>query len=177
MFSVALSHAKSLFFDAAKITKGVNKARMKFLSKAGGLVRKIATRSIRKRKKRSDPGKPPHSHSGRLKKFIFYGLIERGPQSAVVVGPILLAGKQNEGSHQTTPEILEDGGNVLVREVVYFKTGEWVIDNRKYRRRKWYLNARKRKRRAVILPRPYMTPAKKEATSKLPGMWRGTFTR
>jgi len=166
--------AKSMFFDESKITKGMAKAEKQYLSKAGGLIRKVAQRSIRKRKKPSQPGSPPHSHQGRLKKFLFYGLDEKNGKA--FVGPVLL-GKPAEGSNKTVPEILEYGGDVTINEVVFWKTGEWVTDDRKYRRRKWYKVAKKRKRRATIQPRPYMQPALKESQSKLPGLWRGKFKR
>ena len=61
------------FFDSRHVMNRVDKATRSVLSKFGAYVRRTARRSIRKRKRRSRPGKPPSSHSGLLKRFIFFG--------------------------------------------------------------------------------------------------------
>ena len=69
-------------------------------NRQGALVRTIARRSIRTRKKPSQPGKPPTNRTGKLKRFIFYFWSD-GTQS-VVVGPEKLPGAKTE-----TPAALE----------------------------------------------------------------------
>ena len=86
---------KTLFFDSPKVLSAVDKATRQVLSKFGAFVRRSAKSSIRKRKRISSPGQPPSSHSGFLKKFIWFGY-EPGSKS-VVIGPAALnanGGKQ-----------------------------------------------------------------------------------
>jgi len=58
------------------------------LSKFWAFVRQRARTSIRKRKGTSQPGSPPYSHVGLLRKFILFAY-EPARQS-VVIGPVLL---------------------------------------------------------------------------------------
>jgi len=64
---------KQLFFDSPKVVRAVDRTTRRVLSKFGAFVRRTARSSIRKRKRISEPGSPPSSHSGLLKKFIFFG--------------------------------------------------------------------------------------------------------
>jgi len=57
-------------FDKQKLKKKAETATFTSLSEAGGAVRKTAKRSIRKRKKASKPGSPPHTQTGMLKRVI-----------------------------------------------------------------------------------------------------------
>ena len=77
---------KSLFFDRPKVQRAVDKAKRAVLSRAGAFVRQTAKQSIRKRKGVAPSGKPPHSHTGLLRRFIFFGY-DCGSDS-VVVGPL-----------------------------------------------------------------------------------------
>ena len=72
------------------------------------LVRRTARSSIRKRKRTSEPGKPPSSHTGLLKKFIFFGYDPR--RDSVVIGPVRLTQK----GRGEAPSLLEYGGNTSV---------------------------------------------------------------
>ena len=54
------------------------------LKHAGGAIRLTARRSIRKRKKASQPGSPPHTQSGNLKRSIRY----EATQDDVKIGPV-----------------------------------------------------------------------------------------
>ena len=84
----------------------VDKTTRRALSRFGAFVRTTARRSIRKKKTSSEPGKPPASHTGLLKRFIFFGY---QPQSkSVVIGPA----KLNKGS--AAPSILEYGGKTKI---------------------------------------------------------------
>lgn len=59
----------------------------------------------------SAPGKPPRSHTGLLKRFIFFGYEPR--RRGVVIGPARLNQKA-EVDGFTVPELLEEGGDVVV---------------------------------------------------------------
>ena len=73
-------------FNANRVKRKVDQASFKSLGHAGGAIRKTAYRSIRKRKKPSRPGTPPHTQTGRLKRSIRYEVDRRSP--GVVIGPI-----------------------------------------------------------------------------------------
>ena len=135
---------KTLFFDRAKVQRAVGKARRAVLSRAGAFIRQTAKTSIRKRKKSSPPGKPPSSHMGLLRKFIFFGYDERS--DSVVIGPVGFR-KSN------APEVLEQGG---VATVTRFRRGK--VERRRVR----------------IAARPFMGPALKKETPKLPKLWRNS---
>ncbi|MDH4201410.1 MAG: hypothetical protein OEV87_00760 [Phycisphaerae bacterium] len=99
---------KYLFFDSPKVVRAVDKSTRKVLSKFGAFVRRTAKQSIRKRKKTSAPGTPPSSHTGLLKRFIFFGY---DPQKrSVVIGPTRLT----ENNRGEAPSILEYGGRTTV---------------------------------------------------------------
>ena len=99
---------KSIFFDSKKVTSRVDRATRRVLSRFGAFVRRTARQSIRKRKKSSAPGKPPSSHTGLLKRFIFFGY-DPGQQS-VVIGPERLS----RGGE--APSLLEYGGRTTVKD-------------------------------------------------------------
>jgi hypothetical protein len=93
---------KRFFFDRPAVLSKVDAATRRVLSKFGAFVRRTAKSSIRKRKKASPPGKPPSSHTGLLKRLIFFGY-DPGKRS-VVIGPEPLR------STVEAPPLLEYGG-------------------------------------------------------------------
>ena len=98
-----------LFFDRKAVISRVDKATRKVLSRFGAFVRQTARKSIRKRKKTSEPGQPPSSHTGLLKRFIFFGF---DPQkSSVVIGPQRLSQK----GRGAAPALLEHGGKTMLK--------------------------------------------------------------
>jgi hypothetical protein len=104
MFGMKLDKAKQGFFDRTAVTKAMDIGTRKALSKAGAFIRTRAKGAIKKRKKISYPGNRPSSHTGLLKKNIFFAY-DHGTQS-VVVGPTRL--NQKDG---TAPGLLEFGGS------------------------------------------------------------------
>lgn len=92
---------KQMFFDRKAVTNAVDKAARRVLSRFGAFVRQTARTSIRRRKGISQPGKPPHSHSGELRRLIFFGYDPR--VQSVVIGPTRF-------SKGTVPALLEYGG-------------------------------------------------------------------
>lgn len=119
-----LHAAKGKFFDREAVQKRLDAGVKKSLSKIGAFVRTDASRSIRSVGKRakakalaarmagqkegtsvvSKPGSPPLSHTGLLKKNIFF--VYDDAIKSVVVGPILL----NAKSGGKAPRLLEHGG-------------------------------------------------------------------
>ena len=138
---------KKCFFDRKAIRSAVDRTARKVLSKFGAFVRRAARSSIRKRKRISGPGEPPSSHTGLLKKLIYFGY--EGARRSVVIGPMRLSAKAGEA-----PSALEYGGASTV-----------VAGGR----------ARRRKRKVRIAARPYMGPAFEQEKPKLPAMWRDSI--
>ena len=95
---------KSMFFDQKAVRSATDRATRKVLSKFGAYVRTASRSSIRKRKAISEPGKPPSSHVGTLRRLIFFGY-DTGRRS-VVIGPTPFGGKAE------APPLLEYGGRV-----------------------------------------------------------------
>ena len=131
-----------LFFDAPRVIRAVDAATRKVLSKSGAFIRQRATSSIRKRKRASKPGQPPSSHTGLLKRFIFFGYDPTA--ESVVIGPVGFKGSE-------IPNVLEHGGMTTRTR---FKKGKIV------------------RRRVRIRPRPYMGPALEAERPGLPKRWR-----
>jgi len=135
---------KQMFFDTKAVLSAVDKATRRVLSRFGAFVRTTARSSIRKRKRPSAPGRPPSSHTGLLRKFIFFGY-DRQRQS-VVIGPMRLNQKTGDAL-----EALEYGGPST------------VVEGRRGKRRR---------RRINVAARPFMGPAFEKEQPKLPAMWR-----
>ena len=122
-------------------------------------MRKTARRSIRKRKSWSDAWKPPSSHTGLLKDFIFYSYDPH--HDSVVTGPVKLRGQSPYGL-RTVPEMLEYCG-VAWKKVTGSLLGA-LLDAGEHTPRA-YSMYHKLKRwkgkmaRFTYEPRPYMGPA------------------
>ena len=115
MIGMSVNKAKGLFFDSKAVIRQTDKATRRVLSKFGAFVRTRARSSIRKRKRPSAPGQPPSSHTGLLKRFIYFVL--EPSRKSVVIGPTKL---NKPGG---IPEVLEYGGRSRprpkARRVVY----------------------------------------------------------
>jgi len=107
---------KQMFFDRKAVTGAVDRVARKVLSRFGAFVRRGAKSSIRKRKRVSAPGEPPSSHTGLLKRFIFFGYDRQ--RRSVVMGPqrLNLPGRQAGQKIGDAPEALEQGGFSTVIE-------------------------------------------------------------
>ena len=145
MVGMRLQRAKGLFFDRQRVLSLVNRAERRVLSKFGAFVRQGARSSIRRRKRSSRPGQPPSSHTGLLKRNIFF--VYEPVRSSVVIGPIRL--NQAVGD---APAALEHGGRSQV--VTGGRKGKRTI------------------RSVTIQPRPFMGPAFEREHPKLPQMWK-----
>lgn len=100
---ISLKLAKAMFFDTKRVTSAVDAATRRVLSKFGSFVRTTARHSIRKRKRPAPPGSPPSSHTGLLRRFIFFGYDTS--RRSVVIGPVRLGNKIGDA-----PPALEYGG-------------------------------------------------------------------
>ena len=100
---------KRMFFDRQAVVSKVDAATRRVLSKFGAFVRRSAKSSIRKRKKAAPPGQPPGSHTGLLKKFIFFGY--DAARQSVVIGPTRL----NQKGRGEAPPLLEYGGKTTLK--------------------------------------------------------------
>jgi hypothetical protein len=98
---------KAMFFDTRAVTSRVDPATRRVLSKFGAFVRTGARHSIRKRKAISQPGDPPSSHVGLLRKLIYFGY--DGTRKSVVIGPTPLHGTVE------APPLLEYGGRTRLK--------------------------------------------------------------
>jgi hypothetical protein len=133
---------RASFFDTRAVTSAVDRATRRVLSKFGAFVRTRSRSSIRSRRRISEPGQPPSSHTGLLKRFIYFGY-ERDRKS-VVVGPA----KLNKPDPRVL-ELLEFGGRTRRRNL---RTKQLEMQN--YR------------------ARPFMGPALAKETPKLAPLWR-----
>lgn len=137
---------KLVFLDDPRFLRAVEKAKKKNLNHQGAEVRKIARRSMRKRKGPAAPGLPPNAHSGELRKLLVYSWDQQS--ESVVVGPAWFNGSP-------VPAALEHGGTTM--RTVRVKGG-----------------GRKRMP-ARIEPRPYINPAVDKAQARFPDIWRDSI--
>lgn len=182
-------------FDSAGINSVINKAEAankKNLQKAGALLRLIARRSLRRRKKASSPGTPPSVHSkhpyANLKN-VLYSLLG---SDSLVVGPVLFRQPKNQDRLATNAQ--EFGGIIHRRRTVtksrvkgyrHTKTGKAVrvspaqaaAFKRKIKDGSIVRPASSPVTEAVFLPkRPTMATALKSASPKIPDLWKRTVT-
>lgn len=126
------------------------RASARVLRRFGAYVRTTASRSIRKKKRESQPGEPPRSVLGTLKRFT---LFDYDPaEQSVVIGAALLPGKKDAA------EVLEHGG----------RTTRTIT--------RWRGRARKRETVAAKYePRPFVRPALEKRLPELPQLWKDAF--
>lgn len=138
-----------LFFDGKAVIGAVDKATRKVFMRFGAFVRRGAKSSIRKRRRISDPGSPPSSHVGTLKRLIYFGYDP--VQKSVVIGPEMFRGQANA-------PLLEYGGRTRLRR----------------RARRGRIPMRSGAVIATYKARPFMGPAFEREKPKLPAMWAGS---
>ena len=97
-----------IFFDGRRIIRRMEQANRRALMRGGAFIRRRARSSIRKRKKVSDPGQPPSSHTGRLKGLVLFAYSPT--TETVVVGP------RRTGDSNQAGETLEHGKTVTRHE-------------------------------------------------------------
>lgn len=139
------------------------------LSKFGGLVSKIAKRSIRdatSKKQTSMPGQPPRSHTGALRLLINFKVDPY--RLNVIIGPEL------GGPKSGAPKTLEYSGKINVEGKVITRKGPATRDPRT---RRMVRNARKEILHGTrqVAARPYMHPAFDKALEKAQDMWKNSL--
>lgn len=165
MISLSFKAAKAGFFDRAKVINAVDKATRKVLSKFGSFVWKRAKTSIRKKKGVSPPAGPPYSHTGVLRKFLYFSY--DSDRKSVVIGPVRVSGTVD----QKAPQLLEYGGSVPGNGRVIFVTNEVGRDIKG----KFTSGGKTRVELKGALryrARPFMHPALEAELPGLPQMWR-----
>ena len=150
MITMKIDKIKGAFFDSEKVLREVDKTTRASLSRFGAYVRRGSRQSIRKRKASSLPGQPPSSHTGLLKKFIFFAYDTDA--KSVVIGPALLGSKLGD-----VPQALEHSGTTIMTRRVR-------VRGRRERRRV----------RLQVKARPFMQPAFDTEVTKLPAHWRAS---
>lgn len=164
---------KNAFFDRKAVAAEIGAKSAKALSKFGGYVRKTAQRSMRRRKKPSEPGQPPSTHSRDAVaslRNILYALDRNSPLGRVVVGPVLLNQKQYIGgvlTSGTVPQLHEFGGRAGIREKLVGR--EWRPRG-KFKPRP---GQPQRVRQATFPARPFMFPALEAVSPKFPELFTG----
>src|SRR5690554_1288193 len=105
---IGIREAQGNFFDRLAVTKQVDAATRRVLSRFGAYVRRRARSSIRKRNRISRPGEAPTTHTGLLRNWILF--VYEPMSQRVLIGPAALRGKSK------APEILEYGGMHTTRK-------------------------------------------------------------
>lgn len=165
---LSIRQAKASFFDRAAVTKAIDRAAVRHLSRGGALVRTRARSSMRRRKKISAAGTPPSAHVGLVKEKLFFSYDQR--TRSVVVGPALL----NKPDRALLAR-LEFGGTTSVRTIQVAarnksgrlkktKSGDLVYETRR--------SSRAESRTVTYRPRPFMGPALAAEAPKLSKLWR-----
>jgi len=72
-------------FTAKKVTDAATRANFSNLSHAAAAIRLTARHSIRRGRKQSSAGTPPHTRKGQLKRAILYAVEKQ--KSTAVIGP------------------------------------------------------------------------------------------
>lgn len=135
---------KEMFFDRQVVIDDMDRKTHSVFVEFGAKVRTRAKTSIRpatKFNQTSVPGQPPKSHTGLLRRMIFF-LWDRATRS-VIIGPEKVIGKIGDAPHA-----LEHGGRTEVRVT----TGA-------------------RRRRIRIKQRPFMGPAFEKEKKGLDKLW------
>jgi hypothetical protein len=207
-----------VFFDRKEILRAIDKRTRQNLSKFGAYTRRRARSSIRKapfaarkrrgqerddfRRKASQPGRPPYSQTGILKRTILFGYDRQ--LKSVVIGPVRLVG----GFKGDAPNVLEYGGQTTIRNKRYspgdfLKYGYGPVavghaggrltktaDGGTQRITRGRIRTRRQARRAAnihntiiagrprrrrVAPRPFMGPAFTAEMQNLPAIWRDSL--
>jgi hypothetical protein len=161
---------KGFFFDRPRVAQMIDGQTRRVFSRFGAFVRDDARKSIRAAKKPSRPGSPPHSHTGILKRFLYFALDPA--HRSVIIGPAkthqIFFGADRRPATGTVPEVLEYGGVIGILEAQHTGGLWWRADLRSRRR---LAGKPMRIRQVMIQPRPYMNPAFDKNLPELPRIW------
>lgn len=158
---------KDLFLDRPRVVREVDRARRRALSRSGGYVRRIAMRSMRKRRGPSAPGQPPHAHEGGLRRNVYFAYEPR--RESVWVGPVAYPNSR-------VPRLLEYGGTVRV-PMYLTPWGELIPPHRAHTLRAKRVRLKPSSMRVRIAPRPYMRPALRASEAVIRENFREMLTK
>lgn len=155
------------FLDREKVIKRLERKRVAAMAKMGGFIRTTAQRSIRPGRYSSQPGQPPRSHTGELRRNIYFAY---DPTSdSVVVGPTAF---RNSG----VPEALEFGGTVQVKNRLIIQRKN-LGKTRSGRDRQERQVAGRYTGPLTIKARPFMGPALFKSRTRLPEIWAQAISK
>lgn len=177
-----------------RLTRKVDQASFRSLVHAAGAIRLTASRSIRRRKsgKPSEPGTPPNTRTGNLKRAIRYEIDKRaGVVVGADIGPVNLKGGRLWDLHEyggvsrhrrlLKEHVFSPGeyGPIRIKQVGY-NTGFHRTKLRtraQANRATRLLNEENIRRRGIAAAgrrypkRPFMGPALEKNRSRLPRFW------
>lgn len=165
---IGIKEAKGNFFDRPTVMDAVDKAKIRVFLRFGGRVRLTAQRSMRRRLKIAEQGKPPSAHVGTIRDLLFFSY----DSNSVVIGPTL----SNRPSG--APKLMEYGGVTPNQGVILVPASEAKGELPSFGRPK------KGSKKLVAIktsgpwhykPHPFMQPAFEEALPGLPVMWQNSI--
>lgn len=150
---------KQATLEIKRINDAIRRGEKRAVMKSLAFIRtKVRTRVLRRRKKVSEPGKPPNIHSrGRISlRQVFFEYNE--PRREGFVGPIKMTPQSPHKPATTVPNVLEFGGPVTFFEI-QARSGDWADASRRTIRtiKRNNPKAKTRRRRKRIKARPYMS--------------------
>jgi len=98
-----------------KVRKAAERAEIRWLYRSGGYLRRVAQSTIRRGSGKPQPGSPPKSRTGRLKRLIRFGLDR--PAKTMYVGPVVAS--DAEGGYRagvTVPQMISFGGTAKTKD-------------------------------------------------------------
>jgi phage gpG-like protein len=85
-------------FHPKRVKNAAKRATYRNLGHAGAVIRLTARRSIRRSKKPSKPGKPPHTRKGQLKRSLRYAVEKR--KERLLIGPVYTVVGRSAMAHE-----------------------------------------------------------------------------
>lgn len=169
---------KRSFFDRPEVIAKIGKRVAKGLNRAGGSVKLTSQRSLRRRKKSSEPGTPPtrRTETGRGLSAILYGFDGR---DSVVIGPVKFNGSRGIEPMSTVPGLHERGEAATIAESRFvMPSGEatpWRAASRRPVRLRPGQRVEQRRRSVKYSARPFMQPALEKIKPRLPKLFAGSI--
>ena len=172
-------------FDAQTLRRKVNDATFRSLGHAGGAIRLTARRSIRRNKKPSSPGMPPHTPTGMLKRVIRYEV--NSSKDNVVIGPVNEIAGRLWNLHEfggikkrkpLKPHQFRVGEFGPIRQIHSTKFARIKLKTAAQANRASLLIANENRTRAALTlrypKRPFMGPALEANRARLPQFWKNS---
>jgi len=153
MIELSFKAAKEGFFDRRSVIRALGEANVRVLSAQGQEVQYQAKGLLWPGKGPSAPGRPPHMHTGLIKKFLYFSYDVA--TKSEVIGPAII------NTPTGAPKTLEYGGDAQFPENRWATVGGQRKLVSKYKI-------------IHVLPRPYMKPALALAKPRLAELWQNS---